>query len=102
MRSFYKGICGIFFTFGIDNEDSFASLDGWVKEARENAHEEAVLFLVGAKSDLEFYRKVTTEQAHAYLKEVGAVFYIETSAKTGNNIDLVRTGLLSSSTAPPS
>jgi GTPase SAR1 family protein len=31
MRSFYKGICGIFFTFGIDNEESFNSLDGWVK-----------------------------------------------------------------------
>lgn len=55
----------------------------------ENAHEEAVLFLVGSKADLEFYRKVTAEQAHEYLKEIGAVFYIETSAKTGHNIDLV-------------
>jgi len=31
MRSFYKGICGILFTFGIDNQDSFDSLDGWVR-----------------------------------------------------------------------
>jgi len=26
MRSFYKGICGVFFTFGIDNEESFNNL----------------------------------------------------------------------------
>ena len=52
MRSFYKGISGIIFTFGIDNEESFNNLEGWVREAKDNAHEEAVLFLVGAKSDL--------------------------------------------------
>lgn len=38
MRSFYKGISGIIFTFGIDNEESFNNLDGWVREAKDNAH----------------------------------------------------------------
>jgi GTPase SAR1 family protein len=47
-----------------------------VKEARENAHEEAVFFLVGAKSDLDYNRRVSVERAHEYLKEIGGVFYI--------------------------
>ena len=45
--------------------------------------------MVGAKADLDFYRKVSVEKAHEYLKEIGGVFYIETSAKTGHNVDLV-------------
>lgn len=48
-----------------------------------------MVFLVGAKADLEFYRKVSSEQAHDYLKLIGGVFYIETSAKTGHNVDVV-------------
>jgi hypothetical protein len=32
---------------------------------------------------------VSTEKADQFLKDVGAYFYIETSAKNGTNIDLV-------------
>jgi hypothetical protein len=31
---------------------------------------------VGAKADLEFYRKVSSEKAQEYLKQIGGVFYI--------------------------
>lgn len=31
VRSFYKGIAGVFLCFAIDNEDSLNSLKTWVK-----------------------------------------------------------------------
>jgi GTPase SAR1 family protein len=32
--------------------ESFSALKSWVREVKENAHEEAFLFLVGSKLDL--------------------------------------------------
>ena len=39
MRSFYKGIAGVFLVFGIDSEDSFWALAEWYRETKDNAHE---------------------------------------------------------------
>lgn len=53
VRTFYKGIAGVFFSFAINNEASLEGIRGWLEEVREHAHEEVVFFLVGTKSDLE-------------------------------------------------
>ena len=60
-----------------------------MKEVQENAHEEVVVFLIGSRADLEQNREVSKEEATLFLKQIGGVFFLETSSKTGDNIDLV-------------
>ena len=62
---------------------------------KENTHEEALLFLVGSKLDLEDKRRVEKETAESYLKEIGGVYFVEASAKTGENVKEVCWGLCS-------
>ena len=45
-----------------------------------------ILFVVGNKNDLVEERKVESEQAELFAKEIGA-FYYEVSAKTGSGIE---------------
>jgi GTPase SAR1 family protein len=47
----------------------------------------SVFVLIGNKVDLEEMRKVSTEEGMALAKEIGAVAFIETSAKTGKNVE---------------
>ena len=61
VRSFYKGVAAAFLVYAIDKEESFQALKSWVKEVKENTHEEALLFLVGSKLDLEDKRKISKE-----------------------------------------
>lgn len=89
VRSFYKGISGVFLTFSLTNEESLESLRTWIREVKENGHEEIVFFLVGTKADLEDERKITPQKAQAVLSDLGAAFFIETSAKTNANIEEV-------------
>jgi hypothetical protein len=42
---------------------------------------------VGNKSDLEHYREVPFEQALEFKKQNGLLYFAETSAKSGDNVD---------------
>ena len=99
VRSFYKGISAVFLLYAVDRAESLQDLEEWVREVRDNAHEDVVLFLIGSRADVE-ERKVTTQEAEAFLKEIGGVFHIETSAKTGMNIEQVLLGQGSCSGGP--
>lgn len=58
----------------------------WVKELQRQANENIVIALAGNKLDMaDESRQVTTEEAEAYAKEAGLLFF-ETSAKTGQNV----------------
>ena len=48
--------------------------------------------MVGNKNDMEDQRKVSTEEAQALAEENGMV-YLETSAKTGENVEKLFTNL---------
>jgi GTPase SAR1 family protein len=53
VKSFYKGISAVFFVYSVDSLESFQELQSWSAEVKEYAHEEVVMFLVAAKSDIE-------------------------------------------------
>ncbi|KDN62668.1 putative Ras family protein, partial [Colletotrichum sublineola] len=69
-----------------------ASLDkakAWVKELQRQANENIIIALAGNKLDLVTEqpdkRAVSTEEAEAYAREAGLLFF-ETSAKTAENV----------------
>jgi GTPase SAR1 family protein len=62
------------------------SLARWIAEARAHGNKEITLALVGNKSDLEDQREVSVEEAQLFAEQ-NSLLFLETSAKTGNNVD---------------
>lgn len=74
--------------FDLTRRSSLDAVPSWVEEAREfNPKLPAVL--VGNKADMTETRTVTEKEAAGLAKSLRMLFYVETSAKSGDNIDQV-------------
>ncbi|MFX0188238.1 MAG: GTP-binding protein [Candidatus Hodarchaeota archaeon] len=71
--------------FDVTRRDSFENIKLWYDESIEIS-KDIVLILVGNKIDLEDSRIVSTAEGEELAKKLG-LGYIETSAKTGENIE---------------
>jgi len=87
-RSYYRGAAGILLVYDTTRRDTFTHVNEWLKEVKQYANQEKdkTIILVGNKCDLTDEREVSTEEGAAYAKTNGLLF-IETSAKTGENVD---------------
>ncbi|CAO1620745.1 unnamed protein product [Parajaminaea phylloscopi] len=88
-RSYYRGAAGCLLVYDVTHRPSFTSAKTWLRDVREHAEEDACVVLVGNRSDLveeePERRKVTEQEARDWAKEEGILF-LETSAKTGKNV----------------
>ena len=82
---YYRGASGAIIVFDLTNQDSFKSLNNWVKTFRSVSGENSVIVVAGNKSDLVESRAVLASEAKQWAQENSAS-YIETSAKTGEGI----------------
>ncbi len=82
---FYMGANSIFIVFDKTRPESFASIDFWIKDIKSAIFDPIPIILIGNKCDLVLEEKVTTAQVAAKAGELGFPF-IETSAKTGENV----------------
>ncbi|KAM3128729.1 hypothetical protein pb186bvf_019141 [Paramecium bursaria] len=87
-RSYYKGSIGVVLVFDLTKSDTFYNIVKWHSEITDCTHEFVEITLVGNKSDLENDRQVTTVQARTFADQY-KMNYIETSARTGDNVDKV-------------
>jgi small GTP-binding protein len=76
---------GAMVVFDIANQESFTSVDFWIKKIKEFCGD-IPLVIIGNGLDKSDERRVKFEEANEKAKKYN-VRYIETSAKTGNNID---------------
>lgn len=93
--NFFRGCHGILIIFDITNKESFNRIPHWIDVAGCEINEETnviigplpytQIILIGNKCDLEQDRQVKKEDANKYASKYG-IKYIETSAKTGDNI----------------
>ena len=85
---YYRDANAAIVIYDITNEESFAKAQYWVNQLRQNARPSGKIeiSLVGNKSDLDSYRRVNFEEAKIY-SEQNDLFFMETSAKTGSNIE---------------
>ncbi len=92
-KSFYTNTAGALLIFDLANADSFHQLDKWFKELKENAGE-VPFVLIGNKLDLveDVGRTLDPEETNKFAESKGSI-YIETSAKTGENIEQAFTEL---------
>ncbi|CAD8086283.1 unnamed protein product [Paramecium sonneborni] len=94
VRSFYRNVTAVFLVYNITKRDTLEKLDGWLKEAKENASPNIVTVLVGAQNDLEEQRQVSYDEGKSFIDEKGINLFFETSAKSNQNVDLVLTAKL--------
>ena len=92
--SFYGGATGCFLVFDVTNPKSLNSLSNWVDEAIRYSNGTIEIFIICAnKIDLKNQREISRETGESYAKALREssglqCTYIETSALTGENIDI--------------
>ena len=84
-KTLFLKVQGILILYDITKESSFNHLKDWIKSIREECGSQIQLLIVGNKSDLNESRIIEKEKALAYAEEE-KIKYIETSSKTGENI----------------
>ena len=84
ITSFYRNSSLAIIAYSIDNQNSFNNIEAWLNEIKTQANPETKIFLIGTKSDLE-NRQIPTDVAKEFSKQHGFNYFIETSAKKGEN-----------------
>ncbi|XP_022890077.1 ras-related protein RABF1 isoform X2 [Olea europaea var. sylvestris] len=83
---YYRGAAVAIVVYDITNPESFAKAQYWIKELRKHGSPEIVMALVGNKADLHEKREVPVQDGIDCAEKNG-MFFIETSAKTADNIN---------------
>lgn len=87
-RSYYRNAACAVIVYDVTNKNSYLNVQSWIKECWENSSGYALLVLVGNKIDLEENRVIMRGEAEEFARE-NKMIYIETSAKTGENVEKV-------------
>ncbi|EPS59857.1 hypothetical protein M569_14948, partial [Genlisea aurea] len=83
---YYRGAAVAVIVYDITSPESFSKARYWVKELQKHGSPDIVMALVGNKADLHEKRQVPVEDGIEYAEKNG-MFFIETSAKTADNIN---------------
>jgi len=87
-RSFYEGASGALIMFDLTRQHTFSSMKTWLSEMRSIMDKDIPKVIIGNKSDLipEIGKIIDRTDAENYAKSESC-FYMETSAKTGENVE---------------
>lgn len=86
--TFYKGAAGALLVFDLTRGQTYIETRKWLTEIRQFSNENIPFVLIGNKVDLleDVGEVIDREEARAFAENEGSI-YIETSAKTGINVD---------------
>jgi len=87
-RSFYEGAFGALVVFDLSRQQTFSGMKTWVSEMHSILNDNIPKVIIGNKSDLipEIGQIIDKNEVEEYTKNEGCL-YIETSAKTGENVE---------------
>uniref|UniRef100_A0A8B9HHJ2 RAB37, member RAS oncogene family n=1 Tax=Astyanax mexicanus TaxID=7994 RepID=A0A8B9HHJ2_ASTMX len=101
---FYFFCAALLLLYDITSKTSFDNIRAWLTEIHEYAQSDVVIMLLGNKADMSGGRVIKREDGERLAREHGVIF-METSAKTGINVDLafmtVAKELIGRSVEPP-
>lgn len=86
-RSYFRGSSGALLTYDISRRQTFEHIKDWLADLRAAAGDNVCIILVANKSDLEEQREVAADEARMWAKANGITEFIETSARTGSNVN---------------
>lgn len=84
-NAYYKGAKGVIVLYDICRKKSFENVDKWIDDFKSKADDDAVIILIGNKSDLDDKREVSKEEGESKAK-MNKFAFMETSAKDNNNV----------------
>ncbi|MFX1411809.1 MAG: Rab family GTPase [Promethearchaeota archaeon] len=92
--TFYKGAAGALLVFDLTREQTYTETRKWLTEIRQFAGENIPFILIGNKADLleDVGIVIDKNEARSFAEKEKSI-YIETSAKTGENVDAAFTEL---------
>jgi len=84
---YLRGALGAFYVFDLTRKDSLLQIqDRWQSQVLR-ASPKCLSILIGNKADLKKKRQLTKAETKKISQAMHAIDYIETSAKTGKNVD---------------
>lgn len=86
-HAYYRDANALLLLYDVTNKSSFDNIRAWLSEINEYAQEDVVIMLLGNKADMAGERLIKTEDGEKLAKDHNVAF-METSAKTGLNVDL--------------
>ena len=87
VNTYYRGAHGIIVVYDTTDRDSFDHLPDWLKDVSELAEPNAKKMLVGTKVDIDSAPRQVPKDAVASYSAAINVPFIETSSKTGLNVE---------------
>uniref|UniRef100_A0A8L0DUZ0 small monomeric GTPase n=1 Tax=Oncorhynchus mykiss TaxID=8022 RepID=A0A8L0DUZ0_ONCMY len=91
-HAYYRDAHALLLLYDVTNKASFDNIKAWLTEIHEYAKQDVVLMLLGNKADATHERVVKREEGEKLAKEF-AVPFMETSAKSGLNVELAFTAV---------
>ena len=87
-RNFYEGTHGAILVFDLSRANTFPKMKDWLIDMRSIIENKIPLIILGNKSDLlsEVGEVIDREEPKRFAEKEES-FYLETSAKTGNNVE---------------
>ncbi|MFW9818203.1 MAG: Rab family GTPase [Candidatus Thorarchaeota archaeon] len=87
-RSFYNGAFGALVIFDLTRQQTFSGMKTWISEMKSILTDDIPKIIIGNKSDLisDIGQVIDINEVEEYSKNQGCI-YIETSAKTGENVE---------------
>ncbi|RHZ38746.1 hypothetical protein DYB26_013547, partial [Aphanomyces astaci] len=87
MSTYYRKAVGALLVFDVTDKTTFDGIQKWLDQLLQVAEPGLTTVLVGNKADVDLNKRaVTTAEAQAYAAS-HHMMYLETSAKTGSNVD---------------
>ncbi|XP_023030366.2 ras-related protein Rab-37 isoform X2 [Leptinotarsa decemlineata] len=86
-HAYYRDAHALLLLYDVTNKTSFDNIRAWLGEIREYAQDDVVIMLLGNKADCGHDRTVRREDGERLAREYNVAF-METSAKSGQNVDL--------------
>ncbi|VFQ58829.1 unnamed protein product [Cuscuta campestris] len=83
--AYYRGALGALLVYDVTRQPTFESVGRWLRELRDHTDPNAVVMLVGNKSDLGHLQAVSHEDAKS-LAEKESLYFMETSALESTNV----------------
>jgi small GTP-binding protein len=85
---FFQGSQGAFLVYDMTRPKTFENIkEKWLNDLQQFARKDVEFHLIGNKNDLTDLKKVTAEKGEKLAKKLKANHFIETSAKSGDNVE---------------
>jgi small GTP-binding protein len=93
-RNFYEGTHGALIVFDLSRAQTFHKMKEWVSDMNQILERKVPNIILGNKSDLvpKIGKIISVDEVKEFAEKVGSI-YIETSAKSGNNVQKAFTNL---------